>query len=387
MTDQPRRPRRPQFSFDTAPESTEQPAQVKVEETALERKERLARESHQRYLDEMGPEHKRINAELERQGQKPLNVVSPDDPKLGEEPEEEPPLGQHSDVIERTPPKPQLRQPPKITTKVPEEDPAERLNPHLPKVSLTDCTRLPSMGLAYPKGATIKYRTYMLGEIEEFESPTLSEKDRYLMVLRGVETNFDKLTITLSDLMYLGLLRRISTMGAEEIGVNTMCPRCGGRNTNKVATAHIHGANGETVYFDELKVPALPIRLKLSFGEHRFMPITIGDYLAMLDEGIAIDAVSMTAIQCHTLDFPESISIFRQVSDPKDVRLVQKLDELLYHGIAPIKVQCQNALTGGKSRVCDFPYTVSLENAKEAFIYPFRRPGDDAADEIAFGEE
>lgn len=392
MSDTPKRPKRPTFNFDTAPEAT--PATgVKVEETALERKERLARESLERYNKEMGPEHARINAELERKGEKPLNVRTTYEDQPTEEDLEAartmvPPTARSSAVIERAQPKP--RTPPEIKTRVPQEDTAEKLNPHLPKIALNDCTNLPSGGLAYPEGASIKYRAYMLGEVEEFERSNLSEKEKYLLILRGIETNFDKLSLTLSDVMYLGLLRRIMTMGAEEVGVNTRCPRCGGPNTERVATAHIHGANGETVYFDELKVPALPVRMKLTFGEHHFMPITIGDYLSMQDSGIQPDVVSMTAIQCHTLDFPESIEIFRQVTDPKDIRMIRKLDELMYHGIAPVKVRCRNvipSIDGGKTPAftCDTPYTVSLENAKEAFIYPFRGDGDDDGDEIDFG--
>lgn len=283
----------------------------------------------------------------------------------------------------RAPPQP-------IVQPVLADDPAADYNPHLPKVVLNDVRRLPSRGLAYPPNARISYRTYALGELDEFEQSNLTQREQLIRLLQGVETTFPKTELTLEDTLYLGLLRRISTLGTEQLIVQTTCPRCKGSNPQRVATAHIKDDPDpapHTVTFKELDIPALPVKLKLSFGEHSFRPITIGDYIGLLDQNYELNTPTMYGIQCHSLDFPESADAFRSITDPKDIKLLKKLDEMFDHHLAPLHVTCGNLLTGtSEPEPCGQHYRVSLENAKEAFIYPFRGEDDDSGDEISFGE-
>jgi hypothetical protein len=255
----------------------------------------------------------------------------------------------------------------------------DALNPHLPQISLHTVKALPSRGLAYPKNAQVQYRSYMLGEIEQLSESNLTTKDRYIHILKGIRANFDLRQLTVPDVNYLGLLRKLSTLGTEEACVDTKCPKCGSINVSKFNT-------GELV-FDELQVPALPINVELTFGKHKFYPITIGDWFDMYDAGVTISPTSMYAVQCHSLPFPDSINIFKTVINATDLEKLGKLDGLLNHDVSVIKVPCQGLVVqkGGEVGKCGVFYEASLHNAAEAYLYPFRPEDYDLSDQITFG--
>lgn len=259
------------------------------------------------------------------------------------------------------------------------EDPVLKANPYLTQVALKTVEALPSKGLPYPPGAHIRYRTYSMGEVEQFEGSTLTNRERYLMILRGVTTNFPKLSLTLSDVMYLGLLRRISTMGTNKVIVNTACPRCSNTNSSMFET--------NDTEFDDLEVPSLPVNVPFSFGTHSFTPFTIGNYFTILDRGEELDTVKGLALQCTTMPYEEAELQFRTLLDPKDISLARRLDKLLYHGIREVHIKCRHEIEQeGGPQLCQQLYSVALENSAEAFIYPFRGVnGDVVEDEISFG--
>lgn len=258
-------------------------------------------------------------------------------------------------------------------------DPVAEKNPFLPKVSLKEHSELPSQGLAYPSGYTISYRAYTLGEIDQLENSKLSIRQMYELILRGIETSFPVLDLTLADTMYLGLLRRLASMGGTDVLVTSVCPNCANTNTTRVDTSSIE--------FEDLTVPKLPIKLKLSLGEHKFMPITIGDYFKLLEQDAKSDTLALLAIQCRTLDFPASIETFKNLIDPLDIYGVRQVDRLLFHGLKPITIDCRHNLMVEEEQVpCRQRYRVQLENAAEAFIFPFRREESDSTVEITFGD-
>lgn len=274
----------------------------------------------------------------------------------------------------------QPAQPAQKTTPVEQSlaDTISEKNPFLPKVAL-EVAELPSQGLAYPKGYTLSYRAYTLGEIDQLENSKLSTRQMYELILRGIETSFPVMELTLADTMYLGLLRRLASMGGTDVLVTSVCPNCANTNTTRVETTSIE--------FDDLAIPKLPIKIKLSIGAHKFTPITIGDYFKMLDEGRQMDAVALIAAQCRTLDFPQSIEIFTNLTDPLDIYGVKQVDRLLFHGLTPVTIDCRHKLMINDEEVpCGQRYRVQLENAAEAFIFPFRREESDSAVEITFGD-
>lgn len=253
------------------------------------------------------------------------------------------------------------------------QDVIESKNPFLPKISVREIADLPSVGLAYPKGYSISYRPYTLGEIDQLENSQFSTRQMYEFILRGIETSFSKEDLTLADTMYLGLLRRLASMGSSEVLVTSICPACQAVNQTKVLTQDIE--------FEDLSVPQLPINLETSAGLWKFTPVNMGDYFKLIDLNRKMDTVALLAVQCRNLEFPKSIELFEGLAEPSDIAGVRQVDRLLFHGLKPLSVDC----VGATEKPCHQTYKVQLENASEAFIMPFRRQEDDPPIKITFG--
>ncbi len=193
---------------------------------------------------------------------------------------------------------------------------------------------LPSKFLPYPKDAIIKYRPYFFEEIKNHDqSKNLMYREEVEYVLSGVYTNFDKYKLTLSDYLYLNLLRRLSNLGEYDIRAKY---RCGGCNN---LSESIFKAS--SILIDYLEVPELPVRVTLTSGkEYNFSPLTIGSYLKMVEEKFKNKDVSMLSRCCVDAPYEEIYEVIRTLTDPVDIALVEHLDSLLYHSLVPMKLKC-----------------------------------------------
>ena len=196
---------------------------------------------------------------------------------------------------------------------------------------------IPSRFLPYPEGSEIRYRPYYYGEVKNYsQSLGLSIKDKFLFMLSGVETEgFDKLDMTLSDFMYVGLLRRMSALGDSDIIISFVCNRCG----NIVE----HRSKCSEVDIEYLNVPKLPISVNLLNGtELIFSPMTVRGYLELNSIDKGEDDLAFLAKCCVNLPYEEVYKVMTHITDYQDVELLDKIDELLYHSVKPIQVKCKH---------------------------------------------
>lgn len=260
-------------------------------------------------------------------------------------------------------------------------DPARVRNPDLPLRNFTDLTHLPSQGKAYPEGARVRYRPYTLGESVFVENSDLTLEQTYRFILKGLDLTFDPMLLTLPDALYIGLMRRLQTLGDTKVTVNSTCPHCGGLNQTATETTALE--------FDDLAVPALPIRVPLCGGKHAFSPLTVADYLELDRLKLVGDIVAVYAIQCRTLPFSEAHALFENLTDARDVRMLHEVDKLLHHELKPLTIKCPQPLAakpGEAEQTCGGLYPVNLDNVSSAFVLPFRGwAADDLSDQIEFG--
>lgn len=199
---------------------------------------------------------------------------------------------------------------------------------------------IPSKFLPYPEGAIIRYRPYFYGEIKNYsQSVGLSVKDKFLFILKGIETiGFDKMELTISDFMYIGLLRRMSALGDSDIIITFMCNRCG----NIVE----HRSKCSEVDIEYLQVPKLPVRITLMDDtELAFSPMTVGGYLKLQETGQVNDDIAFLARCCINLPFDEVYKILTELTHYQDAELLDRVDEMLYHSVKPIRVTCKHRET------------------------------------------
>ena len=288
------------------------------------------------------------------------------------------------------PPPPSAASPPATETArpaVPEVvDEYRARNPSLPSISFDDVKHLPSMGKAYPPGATVRYRPYTLGESIFAEESRMGIRETYDMILKGLECSFPAMDLTLPDVLYLGLVRKIASLGSTKVNVTTTCPYCQGLNRTPIECTALE--------FDDLEVPALPINAPFSFGDHTFAPLTLGRYLDLLDRKLEDDFVALMAAQCTSVDDLDfAIEMIKGMVDPDDIALIKQIDEMLHHELKPVMVTCPQEIPSDTDQGGDEPaptcgkrYPVALDDVSAAFVLPF--PGRDSSDvrrQVTFG--
>jgi hypothetical protein len=235
----------------------------------------------------------------------------------------------------------------------------------LPQVNIT-VSKLPSKSLPYPN-LTLKYRPYTFGEVKRVNQGRMDEKESIEFVLSGVETNIDKNDLTLADTLYIGLLRKISTIGSTKVVVPINCRRC---NTPIRKLVDI-----DKLEFEDLKAPMLPVIGDFNMGEIAFKPVTVGQYFKLINMGKHDDDIALMSIQSN-LDFDKAYKYFYNCSI-EDGRTLDNVDEFLFHGLKPIDIHCNNDK-------CNHVNKVELDGG-EALLIPFRESEESAPSKIHFG--
>ena len=237
----------------------------------------------------------------------------------------------------------------------------------LPQISLDDVEQIPSKFLTYPEKSTIKYRPYSYGEVKKISQSKHSKKDEFNVILEGIECSFDKMDLTVSDLLYLGLLRKISTLGTTKVEAKYDCSGC-----EKVVgkTFQLTDLN-----LKELEVPELPVVVDLDSGEFEFTPLTVKDCFDLIDKDKVSDHISLLATMCRNKSFEEAYEIFFNCSSP-DGMILEEVDKLLIHEVEPLEAVCS----------CGAKTLIELDGG-QALLLPFRESTDTPRDRVRFGNK
>lgn len=222
----------------------------------------------------------------------------------------------------------------------------------IPEVSL-EVKSLPSKALSYPPGSIIKYRPYSFGEIKKINQEKNSTKDTIEFALSGIQANFDVKKITISDLLFIGLLRKISTLGTTKVVIPYDCDKCKGKVREVVDT--------DKLEFDDIQAPSLPVVCDFGGKDFKFMPLTVEGYLELCDLGKQDEELSMMAKQVTNVAFDESYKTFYNATI-EDGKFLDDIDKYLYHGIKPISSTCTQ---------CKNKISIELDGG-QALLVPFR---------------
>lgn len=237
----------------------------------------------------------------------------------------------------------------------------------VPKVSLK-VDSLPSRSKSYPPGSSISYRGFTFGEVKRVSQEKRQTKDVFLTILEGVECSFDSLDLTVADVMFIGLLRKISTFGTETVICTYNCTSCGKSNQSQFKLSDIE--------FEDMTAEAIPVSADFSFGEVVFHPITIRDFFALVDRGTEQDEIAILAAQGVLKDatYEKLYEAFYNLS-PDDAEILEEVDSYLYHGLKPRRFDCLH---------CKAVSEIELDGG-EALLLPFREGNRSVRRRIRFG--
>ena len=251
----------------------------------------------------------------------------------------------------------------------------------IPEIEL-DVTKLPSRGLSYPTGAKVKYRTYMFGEIRKASTSTVGIEASLKLAMKGITASFGVKNLTIMDGLYIGILRKISSLNGLQFEVPYVCATCGKTDKGKFTQNDIK--------FNDIpdEVTELPICCEIDGKELQFKPMTVGDYLTMkagtydsIFRDEKLDKVAAHAICIKNMNFKEAYDLLYDLADTEDMEVITEIDKLLAHDIKPLDAICKNEIDG---KVCGGKNSLKLEG-REALISPFRNAEGATGTRIRFG--
>lgn len=241
-------------------------------------------------------------------------------------------------------------------------------NPYVPTVTI-DPKNLPSLGMPYPENSTISYRPFVFGEVKKISSSVgLTQKDIFCLLLEGIDTSFDKNLLTVNDVLYIGVLRKISTMGASKFSLEFSCPQC--KQTNKSVLG-----SGD-LDFEEMMAKKLPVVATVSGIKYKFTPLNVGDLISLIDADKHRDDVYVFSKQCRNMTTSQAYNAIYNCNS-EDSIIFDKVDRYLSHKLKPVSAKCQN---------CESEIKISLDGG-QAIMLPFRESTGLVGDGICFGDE
>ena len=234
---------------------------------------------------------------------------------------------------------------------------------------------LPSRGLGYPAGTVVRYRSYSFGEIKKVSTSNDIDLSQIIeIVLSGVTVEkFDKYNMSFVDMLYIGLLRRVSSQGHLKYQMPYSCEKC-----EQVSQA-IFGSGD--IDFQEIsqEVTSLPIEIDLAGEVFQFTFPTVRNMLDVKNnrkdkkKAKGSPALEVTASTVINMDAETAYAKLSAITDQDEMDLLNDIDKLLFHDIKPVKAICKSKVDGenGEISICNFENFVDIEG-KELLIRPFR---------------
>ena len=153
-------------------------------------------------------------------------------------------------------------------------------NPIAASTSRIKVEELPSEFKPYPKDVSIWYRTYTYDEVDEFNNMNadvdVDAAGKLAFLAKGVEAEgMDVQDATVNDMLYIGLLRKLSTFGTEMFSVHIR---------HEDGSRHALTYSMDDLYFEELEVPELPIVVDVTGKEMHFTPLTLAGHRKAMDD-------------------------------------------------------------------------------------------------------
>lgn len=243
---------------------------------------------------------------------------------------------------------------------------------------------LPSRGIPYPKGFELSYRPFKFGEIKRISSSKNSTpRQMFEEVLSGVDCSFDKEDLTLSDILFIGLLRKISTLGTTDVILKYRCGKCKEVGNHRIKTDDLEFTDLLADYSDD--EAQLPVSVEFSWGEENFTPLTLKDYYRLLDNNLEHSEIAKFSMEAshYGEGWEERYKKFDDLEDLEDMRLLQEVEKLLYHELKPIEFECNIKVEG---KVCGNKIHSELDGG-QALILPFRERKVDVKGRIRLGSK
>ena len=244
---------------------------------------------------------------------------------------------------------------------------------------------LPSMGLFYDNSFKIFSTNYLVKEIDalSIEVESFDIDFIYETLLQGITTlGFDKTSLTFSDFCFISFERKLDALGTYEVHESVDCPKC-----KKPSNFKFDFDKFTFKDLDPNKLKNLTRKFTFAYidalGEYQeiektysFKPLTIGDILDIFHRGLQYNDL---AYLVYLIDVENKHELLENEFNPESIniehrKILQEMDQLLFHGIEPKTVKCKNKIDSTKGgekvqEICSHELTINFDIP--SLIFPF----------------
>jgi len=270
---------------------------------------------------------------------------------------------------------------PKGRTKSVQTTPVEKKEEYI-AITNVKLDRLPSKGFTYPDDASISHRMYKCGELDMINNSNMTPKQLMEIALEGINTNFDKMELTVPDFLFLGLLRKISIYNETSFTASCLCKKCRQKTSMDIPAFDME--------FDDLGIKGLPARVTLNGKLMEFEPLTVGRFFDLLDKDMASDTLATYAAECMNMDFDEAYEHIQNLTE-EDYEEIEFIDEAMHHGLKPIEIKCTATIkiegkekSKSKEVECGHVNLVHVQGG-DVLVTPFRKQERTKGSRVQFG--
>jgi hypothetical protein len=225
---------------------------------------------------------------------------------------------------------------------------------------------LPSGGKCYPEGTEISYQGYLFGDLLMINaSKGWDVMKRLEEASKGIKSNKVSVEqLTFPDIVYLSMLRRMSSLGSSEFETKYICRKCN-KPSSKVFSQM-------DVSFNDMEFEGETLEVILSDeSKMRFSPLTFGDAKRLHNgtasrfkkENLSSDTTAVYAIMCRNMPFDDAYNKIYNISNSDDAEVFNVMNEMFGHDLKPLTSSCNN---------CGHENKLVLEG-RDSLITPFRR--------------
>lgn len=209
------------------------------------------------------------------------------------------------------------------------------LNENTELTSMIPITELPSEFKGYPVGTKIYYKPLTLEELEALNSSEIEPARAVAMLLNAIHsTTLPSEELYYWDVMYIGIQRKLLAFGNTKGTLYRRCKVCGNLVSKSFEYTELE--------FEQIKAPALPMRMEVCGKKLEFSELTMKDFLQVETEQ---GALGVYARMIKNLPFKEAYELVKNATGT-DIKKLRFVDKQLDYGLKPFYVTCENEIDG-----------------------------------------
>jgi hypothetical protein len=193
---------------------------------------------------------------------------------------------------------------------------------------------LPSKGLFYSNQFLVKVKPYTFGDIEYISQSDLPLRDIIKFILQGITTELEEPeNLTFFDFLFLSLVRKLISFGAEKYKIEVSCSKCGKKLTKTFTL--------EDLEFKDIEVDSYK-PLTIEYRGFRFIldVLRVKRVLEVSSNKKELSPLEVLALHITSLSFNDAKEFLKNLIENDFKEFEQIVRKYFYHDLKPLVLRC-----------------------------------------------